>query len=633
MSPRPRLILAAIAALSIAACGTLPTQGRRSEHKTPPAQPGSAAQAIPLTGSAPGTEVSPSNQPADLNAPIRADLSQGLNSLPPYRQSAYLDAARKLVNAGRLDDAQAVLGSTDVQGLMPVLVARKRLIQAEIDFGRNDLDSALRYAEAALHIQDIDPTYTAEGLDLEARIQLRQGHALDAAKTWIKRDDYLDDPGALLQNDERIWYALGDLNDLQLQLAESGGVSDALRGWLDLATLYLEFEGDSYGLRTAITQWSNDNHTDEAAKFATHLLGPAPDENLKQIALLLPLSSSFEAAARTVHSGFEAASQGDSDPHRPNVIFYDTGSQPSLAASYAGSAASDGADVIVGPLGKEAVNDLLGSQVPDKPMVLLGSSDERSPPSKVYQFGLAPEPEAQDVAEFMYASGRRRVVALYPDDEWGQRVFNAFAARWKALGGTLAQAQSYSPGASDFSAPIKTLFNLTQSDNRKAFLETVTGLRLKGEPRRRQDIDAVFMAAHPEQGRLIKPQINFYQGLGLPVYSTSDVYAGTPDKVKDTDLDGVIFPEMPWLLNDTTRVDKLKNKLQNAGYSNVSTKLFAFGFDAYRLALLAPGSPLASGAQVDGLTAELSVGPDNRIQQRLEWAKFIHGVPVRIWRR
>lgn len=597
-----------------------------------PAQQTNTVQAIPLTEGQPGSEVAPAAQPGNLNASIEADLRQGLDSLPPYRQAAYLDATRKLIDAGRPDDAETVLDQIDVEGLPPVLSARKHLLRAEIYYRNDDLDAALRFADAELHIQNIDPTYVSSGLDLEARIQLRQGHPLEAAKTWIRRDHYLTDADAVLDNDQRIWFALGHLNDLQLQLAEAGGIGDNLKGWLDLATLYLEFQGDSYGLRTAVTEWSDAHSSQPAAVFAAKLLGPAPAQGVHRIALLLPLSSNFGAAARTVYNGFEAASRTDSDPERPNVVFYDIGSESSLAANYFGAASAEGADVIVGPLGKAAVNALLDARKPEKPTVLLGSSSEDRPlPPQVYQFDLAPEPEARQVAEFMYATGHRRVGALYPDDEWGQRVYDAFAARWKALGGTLAGTQSYSPKADDFSVQIKTLLNLTQSDNRKAFVESVTGLKLKFEARRRQDIDAIFMAARPGEARLIKPQINFFHGLNLPVYSTSDVYSGTPDKVKDTDLDGVIFPDMPWLLSDTARTDNLKAKLENAGYSNVSTKLFAFGFDAYRLARLAPEASLAGGARLYGMTSVLTVGPDSRLHRGLVWARFINGVPVRIW--
>lgn len=628
-----RLLWIAVAALVIGACDTIPVHRDRGQAQQRPEEPTSNVQAIPLEDAAGvGSEAAQQREPQDIDRWIEADLREGLESLPPYRQGAYLDAARKLIDVKRIDSAQTVLDNIDVTDLAPGLRARKRLLQAEIHFDRDELDAASRFVNSGLRVQNVDPQYISRGLDLKARIELRQEHPLEAAKAWIRRDNYLADPDALADNHERIWLALGYLNELELQLAQSAGIGDDLRGWLDLAILFLDFEGDSYGLRTAVTQWSAANRAHPGAAFATELLGPARAPGVRQIALLLPLSSNFGAAAQSVYNGFEAARQTDSDPSRPQTIFYDVGGEPSLAANYVGVATSEGADVVVGPLGKSAVNALLESRTPQKPMVLLGSSSGDAPPiPRVYQFDLAQEAEAEHVAEFMYASGHRRVAALYARDEWGQRIFEAFAGRWRALGGTLAEAQSYPPDGSDFTAPIKNVLNLIESENREAFLQSRTGLNLEFEARRRQDVDALFIAARPEEARQLKPQINFYQGLDLPVYSTSHVYTGTPDRRRDADLDGIIFPDMPWVLRHTARVDNLKSRLQNEGYSNVSAKLFAFGFDAYRLALVAPDAGLAAGTRLQGLTSRLEIRPDGRIRRHLEWARFKDGIPVRVW--
>jgi len=140
------------------------------------------------------------------------------------------------------------------------------------------------------------------------------------------------------------------------------------------------------------------------------------------------------------------------------------------------------------------------------------------------------------------------------------------------------------------------------------------------------------MVARPDTARLLKPQINFFQGHDLRVYSTSHVYAGTPDAAKDTDLDGIRFPEMPWRLRTNARVNKLKSMLRSAGHSNVSSELFAFGFDAYQLALLAPDPALPGDTRVSGLTSDLVLSSNGRIHRRFDWAEFIDGVPVRVWR-
>jgi len=623
-----------LATLLVSACDTIPVrEERKQEQQEKPAEQTTTVEAIPLEESDFATFEPTLRQP-DPVAAIRSDLEDARNALPPYRQSAFLDAADKLLGAGRVEDAEKVLDETDVSGLTNVLLVRKRLLQAEIDFQRGDLDRALRFVRRGLRADNIDPTYIARGLDLQARIELLQDRPLEAARAWVRRDSYLADATSIDGNNERIWFALGHLNELELQLAAQAGVDDALRGWLDLAILFMEFGGDQHGLRTAVTQWSGANRTHPGADFALSLLGPERAPGVRQLALLLPLSSNFGAAARTVYDGFEAAYQRDSDPGRPQLVFYDVGGEPALAGNYMGVAASGGADVIVGPLGKAAVSALLASRQPPRPTVLLGSTSTDGPaPPDTYQFDLAPEFEARQVAEFMYAAGHRRVGALYPGDEWGQRIFNAFAAQWRDLGGTLAESRPFDPKADDHTAAIKNLFNLTESETREALLEVASGLSLDFESRRRRDIDALFLAARPDEARLLKPQINFFQGLNLSVYSTSHVYAGIRNAVKDTDLDGIMFPDMPWLLHDTARVRNLKNKMAGTGSSAVSGELFAFGYDAYQLALLAKDPARVGSERLRGLTGELVVDETGYVRRGLEWAEFRDGVPVRIWQR
>lgn len=596
-------------------------------------RPESTVEAIPLEDTDLGTGFDTEQPPEDLETTVVSDFQRARDSLPPYRQSAYLDAVDDLINAGRIEDAVKVLDETSVSGLAPVLHARKQLLQAEIDFEQGEMDRALRYVQRGLRIGNIDPTYVSRGLDLKGRLELRQGDPLEAVRTWIQRDKYLTETGAIADNNARIWYALGYLNDLDLQVA-SQNASGTLQGWLDLAILFLEFGDDPQGLRNAVTQWSSANPGHPAAGFSTALLGPERAPGVRQVALLLPLSSNYGAAARRVYDGFEAAHQRDGSPSRPQSIFYDIGGESTLAGNYVGVAASEGADVIVGPLGKAAVGSLLASREPPKPMVLLGSTSTDQPTTiPALQFDLAPEPEARQVAEFMYVSGHRRVAALYPDDEWGQRVYNAFLERWRELGGTLAEAQSFKPDEDDFTAPIKNLFNLTESETREALLQNTIGIDLDFDARRRQDIDALFLAARPGEARLIKPQINFFQGLKLPVYATSHVYAGKPDAVKDTDLDGIIFPDMPWVLRDTARMNKIQESLVDAGFSGVREVLFAFGHDAYQLSLLAPRPESLRDLPLRGLTGELLVDENGRVHRRLEWAQFRNGVPVKIWKR
>merc|ERR1712000_3169 len=78
------------------------------------------------------------------------------------------------------------------------------------------------------------------------------------------------------------------------------------------------------------------------------------------------------------------------------------------------------------------------------------------------------------------------------------------------------------------------------------------------EPRRREDADWVFLVALPQQGRMIKPALAFNFANDLPVYATSHVFSGVVNSLKDRDLNGVRFCDVPWLLESSELHDSVE---------------------------------------------------------------------------
>jgi outer membrane PBP1 activator LpoA protein len=154
-------------------------------------------------------------------------------------------------------------------------------------------------------------------------------------------------------------------------------------------------------------------------------------------------------------------------------------------------------------------------------------------------------------------------------------------------------------------------------------LESILGTKLQFEPRRRNDIEFIFAPAQANIERLLRPQLRFHFAGGIPTYATSDAFE--PDPHNNQDLEGLIFPDMPWMLGSDL-ADAVRNALQTAypnGGGPRRNRYFAFGFDAYRLA-----TALHSGAtniQVDGLTGRLTLDPDHRVHRELGWAQIRNG--------
>src|SRR5690606_18539014 len=216
-----------------------------------------------------------------------------------------------------------------------------------------------------------------------------------------------------------------------------------------------------------------------------------------------------------------------------------------------------------------------------------------------------------------------RGIALFPRSSWGERLHAAFTAELQATGVTLTSAQFYEPGARDFSGPLR------------AALGRFGGAadRRDGKPAPRRDPVAeardgpqfAFVAATSATARALKPQLRFQMAYDLPVYATSDAW--DPSTRASTDVEGMAFPEMPWILYGGQGAPELWDVLHDdwASAGRGRLRLYAFGYDAFRLMRNLRGASHSIG--VNGLTGQLQVAPDGRVQRQLEWARIEGGRP------
>ena len=345
------------------------------------------------------------------------------------------------------------------------------------------------------------------------------------------------------------------------------------------------------------------------------------------VGLLLPITGRASAAAISVRDGFMTAYYQMPAPERPRVHLYDTGTQS--VADALTQALNAGADFIVGPLTREevaAAADFPGLHVPVLALNFL--PPERAPPPQFYQYALSPEDEARLVARRVLEDHHRHGVALVPAGDWGARVLAAFRQELQAGGGDLLATGQLESGRTDYSPAITEVLRISDSSARFHRLESVLGTKLQFEPRRRNDIEFIFAPAPANLERLLRPQLRFHYAGDIPTYATSDAFE--PDVRANQDLEGLIFPDMPWMLGGDL-ADAVRAATQQAWPTGgpYRGRLFAFGFDSFRLmqALRHPG---VNGAiSVAGLTGRLSLDAQRHVRRELGWAQ-LHDGEVRL---
>src|SRR5690606_15929262 len=140
-----------------------------------------------------------------------------------------------------------------------------------------------------------------------------------------------------------------------------------------------------------------------------------------KLAVLLPLAGDLARAAVPVRDGVLAGYYAESR-QRPEIRFYDTATGALQAYD---RAVADGADFVLGPLGREEVGALFRRGALQVPVLALNRANIPPPPGSA-SFSLAPEDDGIAAAGFLLERNARRVLVLADSDDSMQRAATAF---------------------------------------------------------------------------------------------------------------------------------------------------------------------------------------------------------------
>jgi len=561
----------------------------------------------------------------DFSAAAETYLAAAANQLPAARTDLRLAAAHALLRAAELNRAEQIARETVIPSGAADLTLSRDLVLAEIALGRSLPNLALQRLPETVP-DNLPVALRRQHLELRARALLQAGDTLGSVSERLLLGALTDDPEAAFSNQLAL---LGALRTLGPALPDPETVTPELASWIVLAQLASGPPLHTVALEGELADW-HARYPDHpvlpellARIAAERQAVPAP----ANIAVLLPSRGPFATAAGAIRDGFLAALYADNVNINANtapltVRFYDS-SETDTLATYA-QAVTDGAEVVVGPLRKEAVTELAAATNLPAPVLALNQlGPDTAAPGTLHQYALAPEGEATAVADRAWYDGHRQIVILMPATDFGQRIAGAFRTRWEALGGVVLEERGYDPDENDFSQPITALLGLSASNSRYKSLRGLLRRPLEFEPRRRRDADAVFLVALPRQARQLKPQLAFHHAADLPVYATSHVFAPASGADANRDLDGLRFCDMPWTLGAADPA--LAGGLPTA--SGPLARLFAFGADAYHLLPYLARLQGDPEARLDAQGGLLSLDASGRVHRQLLCAEFADGLP------
>ena len=554
---------------------------------------------------------------------------------PPQRQEYQLQIASLLLKGNYLLQAEQILEQINVRNLDTSFQVRKRLLAAQLNLAQQEPEKAKSQLDSIKNL--IGTTSKAEQQSYYST-QIDTNYALsDFAGSAIARESlnaFITDSDQIQENQEIILRDLQELSANDLAALTDQPFDDIMQGWVSLAYI-AKTAGDEQQAQSQIDKWMElyPNHPVNLSILKT-IISRQPEAlgRPTQIAMILPLKGRFAKASKAIQDGFLAAyySQKDDEAHRPKIRVYDEGSDPNQIRNIYEQAIRDGADFVVGPLDKDSVNVLAQYKEFEAPVLTLNYSEHMEPAGEnFFEMSLSPEQEAKQVAEHAWLDGHHKAAAIVPNTKWGDRVFEAFKYRWEELGGEIVERQTYNAKNSDYGLPIKRLLNIDESEKRAQDIKNLVNMKMEFEPRRRKDVEMIFMAAFAKQGRLLRPQLRFHRAANIPVYATSHVYTGALAPQMDRDMNDVKFSDMPWTLTNNTTNAPLKKEIEKIWPNSAKRymRLYALGIDAFNVIPQLNRLRRNQFSSYQGETGLLFLDVSNRLLRRLVWAQFVSGRP------
>jgi uncharacterized protein len=532
--------------------------------------------------------------------------------------------------AARLPQEAARVLATVETPLNPQQNQEYALLDVQVTLGRGQGAQAWQKVSA----MPVPPTVpqAVEYFRIRQQAAFAAARPADAVSAEISAEPWLANAQELRQSRLNLLGELRNASDQGVKIDPGVSRDPVVRGWLELAPLAAAAARNPNAAIPEIEAWRARNPSHPANEIVrTQLLGRQqvqPIQAEAHIALLLPITGRPAAAATQVRDGFMTAYYQSAPAQRPRVRVYDTGEGGGIAEAVT-RATQEGAEFIVGPLTREEVMAAADLASPHPPILALNFLPyERPAPATFYQYALSPEDEARLAARRILEDGHRHGVAVVPSGDWGTRVLAAFKQELEAGGGSLFTTATIDSAQTDYSEEVMQILRISDSRVRHKRLESILGTKLQFEPRRRADLEFIFAPAQAGTERLLRPQLRFHYAGDVPTYATSDAFE--PDPRANQDLEGLMFPDMPWMLGGEL-ADAVRAALREAWPSGGPRhgRLFAFGFDAYRLAVALRASAVANAVSIDGLTGHLSVDTERRVHRDLNWAQ-IHDGEIRI---
>ncbi|MBT3705555.1 MAG: penicillin-binding protein activator [Proteobacteria bacterium] len=559
-------------------------------------------------------------------------LARALKASQPTRSLLQLAAAQRFLEGGIPRAADRILDAIHQPLLTSWITSQHQILSAALALEEGNPKKSLR-RQANFNQSSFDSAQQSAAGYLKVIALLMDDqvkNALELVHVASARENAKNHVDLLVQTtlDYLSFFSEEDLDSI----AKDHPWDVEQLAWIDLANKLAVKGWKHHDLQAALTEWLATNPQHPARTVAESRKRELCSINHEMhIALILPISSKYADAAIAFREGFKSHLDDRKETPEPLIMVYDFGNNPDQAEEKYNQAVVNGADFIVGPLGREAVNTLANRAALTVPTLLIGK-DKANVRSNAFSLDLSRKAEARSIVAHARKRGLRTALFLYNNGQEYQDAAQEAEATWSTLGGAVADRAIIPSNVSDYSELISRLLGLDASKKRVDDMEKIIGSPSITDlnTRVRPDLDVIFMFTNKVTARVLKPQLDFHKAGRLAIYALNLVFNGQPDVMKDLDLEGVMFSEMPSMLDNYKSSDQTDPMVvKNMGQTRPATNRFnALGADSYLISCFLLGTNGKLKLKINGASGILTLNKNNLIQRQSSWVIFKSGRPT-----
>ena len=313
------------------------------------------------------------------------------------------------------------------------------------------------------------------------------------------------------------------------------------------------------------------------AHLSKHLIKKlSSPKHPKHLAVLLPFTGDYSQVSLQIRNGI--IKNKIKNVPETTLSFYDSSNAEQIQNTYR-IAINKGADFIIGPIKKEAIDNLFDAEDLDIDYDKILTLNKGLLPS----FNYDSLSEGQQITKKLCDENYKNIAILTSNGTKDINLAVEITQKWQALPGKNVSLKAYPRKKPNFRKALGSITNANSSMARKNDIKWLLEEKIHFTPRTRQDLNAIVLIGSTKQLAVFKPQFKFFN-LNIPVYGSAKL---TPVKFCKTkpnrDLNNLTFPSYPAALIG----------------SNLTSKLEAFGWDSLTIAtsqhLFSPNSCLNSG--------------------------------------